>query len=57
MGLVGLGTLLGSDLNVINALLGSSQTVEALLYLIIGLAALKVVVVHAMGSCKGGKCD
>jgi uncharacterized membrane protein YuzA (DUF378 family) len=53
MGLVGLGTLIGSDLNVINALLGSSPTLEAIVYLLVGLAALKLVIMMAMGKgCK-----
>ena len=56
LGLIGLGTLLGSNLNVINMLLGSSPTAEAILYLLIGLAALKAVVMTAMGKCKGGNC-
>jgi len=55
-GLIGLGTLIDSDLNVINAILGGSPTAEAILYLLIGLAALKAVVMTAMGKCKGGKC-
>ena len=52
-GLVGLGMLMGSNLNVVNALLGSWPTVEAIVYLLVGLAALKVVVFCAMGK----KCD
>ncbi len=57
-GLVGLGTLTGSNLNVLNMLLGSWPTVEAIVYLLIGLFALKIVVMHAMGKgCKDGKCD
>ena len=56
LGLTGLGTLIGSNLNVLNMLLGSSPTVEAILYLLIGIAALKAVVMTAMGKCKGGKC-
>ena len=58
MGLVGLGTLISSDLNVLNALFGSWPTVEAIVYLLIGLAALKLVVMTAMGKhCKGGRCS
>ncbi len=56
LGLTGLGTLIGSNLNVLNMLLGSSPTAEAILYLLIGIAALKAVVMAAMGKCKGGKC-
>lgn len=56
-GLVGLGMLMGSDLNVVNALLGGWPTLEAIVYLLVGLAALKKVVVMAIGMhCEGGKC-
>lgn len=56
-GLVGLGMLMGSNLNVVKALLGSWPSVEAIVYLLVGLAALKEIVVMAMGThCKYGKC-
>ena len=54
-GLVGLGTLIGSNLNVVNALFGSWPTVEAIVYLLVGIAALfKIVVMATKGGCK--KC-
>jgi len=57
-GLVGLGMLIGSNLNVVNALLGTWPTIEAIVYLLVGLAALKMVIGMAMGkSCEGGSCD
>ena len=57
-GLVGLGMLLGSNLNVVNLLLGSWPTVEAIVYLLVGLAALEKVVAMSMGKCsKDGKCN
>lgn len=52
-GLVGLGMLLGSNLNVVNMLFGSWPTVEAVVYLLVGLMAVKVLVFKAMGA---GKC-
>lgn len=56
-GLYGLGMLIDSNLNVVNLLLGSWPTVEAIVYLLVGLAALKAVVMTAMGKhCKGGTC-
>ena len=39
-GLVGLGMLLGSDLNVVNMILGSMPTVEAIVYVLVGIAAV-----------------
>jgi len=47
-GLVGLGSLLGSDLNVVHMLLGSWPTVEAVVYLLVGLSALKMIYFHHM---------
>ena len=45
-GLVGLGGLMGSDLNLVNMLLGSMPMVEALVYLLVGLSAVFEVVTH-----------
>lgn len=39
-GLVGLGALIGTNLNVVNMLLGSVPTVESIVYLLVGVAAL-----------------
>ncbi|MFH0837728.1 MAG: DUF378 domain-containing protein [Patescibacteria group bacterium] len=56
-GLVGLGMLTGSDLNVINALLGGWPTAEAIVYLLVGLAALKkVICIAANRHCREGVC-
>lgn len=49
-GLVGLGTLLNTDLNVVNMLVGSMPTVEAVVYLLVGLAGVMKLI-------KGGKCS
>lgn len=58
LGLAGLGALIGSNLNVLNMLLGSWPTVEAIVYLLVGLAALKIVIMMAMGkNCKSGRCE
>jgi uncharacterized membrane protein YuzA (DUF378 family) len=57
-GLVGLGMLIGRNLNLVNLLLGAWPTVEAIVYLLVGLAAVKVLVMLAMGkSCCGEKCE
>lgn len=54
-GLVGLGMLMESNLNVVNLLLGSWPVAEAIVYLLVGLAAVKVLVFMAMGkhACLG----
>ena len=39
-GLVGIGMLIGSNLNVINLLLSSVPTVEGIIYVLVGLAAI-----------------
>jgi len=39
-GLVGAGMLAGGNWNVVNMLLGSMPTVEAVVYLLVGLSAL-----------------
>ncbi|HLD32210.1 MAG TPA: DUF378 domain-containing protein, partial [Candidatus Peribacteraceae bacterium] len=48
-GLVGLGGFLGKNLNVVNLLLGGVPAVEYVVYLLVGLAALKKAVM-------AGKC-
>ena len=42
-GLVGLGMLMDSDWNVVNMILGSVPTLEAVVYVLVGLAAVKMV--------------
>lgn len=49
-GLVGLGTLINTDLNVVNMLVGSMPQVEAVVYLLVGIAGV-------MKLLKGGKCS
>lgn len=48
-GLVGLGMLLNKDLNVIHMLLGGVPTLEAIVYLLVGIMAVKVLAFMAMG--------
>lgn len=49
-GLVGLGMLLGKDLNVVHLILGGLPVwVEAVVYLLVGLMALKVVAFALLG--------
>jgi len=48
-GLVGLGTLIGTDLNVVNMLVGSMPQLEAVVYLLVGIAG--VMKLLKMGKC------
>jgi uncharacterized membrane protein YuzA (DUF378 family) len=50
-GLVGLGMLMGSDLNVVHLVLGSWPVVEGIVYILVGLAA-----VFKIFGCRCGKC-
>jgi uncharacterized membrane protein YuzA (DUF378 family) len=52
-GLIGLGMLLGkgTDWNVVHMILGSWMTVEAIVYLLVGIAAIMRMV-----GCKCKKC-
>ena len=50
-GLTGLGMLLGINLNVVNLILGGMPAVEAIVYVVVGLAAL----ILCFG-CRGNKC-
>jgi uncharacterized membrane protein YuzA (DUF378 family) len=45
-GLVAIGTYMGSNLNVVNLLLGSWPAVESLVYLLVGLSALTLLFTH-----------
>lgn len=50
-GLVGAGMLMGSSWNLVNMLLGGMPTIEAIVYLLVGISA----VVSIFG-CKCKKC-
>lgn len=50
-GLVGVGTLIGSNLNVVNMILGSWPMVEAIVYLLVGAAAVYEIFTHKK-NCK-----
>ncbi len=45
-GLVGLGMLIGTNLNVVNLIFGSMPTLEAIIYLIVGLSTLCKIFMH-----------
>lgn len=50
-GLVGVGMLMGSDLNVVKMLLGAWPMVEAIVYVLVGLAAVMKIF-----GCRCSKC-
>jgi uncharacterized membrane protein YuzA (DUF378 family) len=50
-GLVGVGSLMGSNWNVVNLLLGSWSVVEAIVYILVGVAG-----VASIFGCKCKKC-
>lgn len=50
-GLVGVGMLMGTDLNVVNLIFGSMPMLEAIVYILVGVAA-----VMALIGCKCKKC-
>jgi len=51
-GLVGVGMLVDSNLNLVNLLFGSIPTLEAIIYLLVGVSALWMAL-----ACCGGKCE
>lgn len=50
-GLVGVGMLMGKNLNLVNMLLGKMPTVEAVVYLLVGVCAIVALI-----GCKCAKC-
>ena len=53
-GLVGLGGFMGSNWNLVNMLLGSWPQVEWVVYILVGLAGVKLLIKLCM--CSGGSC-
>lgn len=51
-GLVGVGMLMDKELNLVNMILGSMPTFEAVVYVLVGLAA----VAKLFGGCPCAKC-
>lgn len=59
-GLVGLGMLLGKTVvswNLVNMLLGSMPTAEAIVYVLVGVSAVLMMFHCKCGKCMGGKCE
>lgn len=51
LGLVGLGGLLGSNLDVLGRLLGGSAALMNIVYLLIGISGVMVGHAHMTGKC------
>jgi uncharacterized protein len=45
-GLVGIGGFMGSNLNLVNLILGSAPMVEWIVYVLVGLSAVYLLVTH-----------
>ena len=59
-GLVGLGHLVGGELanwNVVNIIFGSMSKIEALVYVLVGAAAVMSIVGCRCKKCTAGVCD
>lgn len=63
-GLVGVGMLMNNDLNVVHLVLGSVPTLEAVVYILVGLAAVMKVFgykckkcMEACAACGAGDMD
>jgi uncharacterized membrane protein YuzA (DUF378 family) len=50
-GLIGIGMLMGSDFNVVHMILGSVPTLEAVVYILVGVAAIMKIF-----GCRCKKC-
>ena len=53
-GLVGLGMLLGMNLNVVNLLVGGWPTVEAIVYLLVGISVVLKLFHKSCQNCMPG---
>ena len=53
-GLVGVGMLMGSNWNLVNMIFGSWPKLEAIVYLVVGIATLVKIFGCPCKKCKGG---
>lgn len=56
-GVVGVGMLMEKNWNPVNMLVGSWPTVEAVVYLLVGLSAVYKVVAKMSGACGSSSCS
>jgi len=52
-GLVGVGMLMGSDWNVVKMILGTMPTLEAIVYILVGVAAVMKIFGCRCKTCMG----
>ncbi|MBN2087868.1 DUF378 domain-containing protein [Candidatus Peregrinibacteria bacterium] len=50
-GLVGLGSFLDTNLNLVNLLLGSWPVVENIVYLVVGICGIVLLIAHLQKKC------
>jgi uncharacterized membrane protein YuzA (DUF378 family) len=55
-GLVGIGMLASRNWNIVNLIFGNVMWLEAVIYLLVGLAALGMLMKCCCKKCKKGKC-
>ena len=55
-GLVGIGYFFGTNLNVVDLILGSWPAVEAIVFILVGAAGVMKLVGCKCKMCKGGTC-
>lgn len=56
-GLVGVGSFIGSNLNVVNLLFGSWSWLENVIYIVVGTAGILLIVGCKCRKCCGDKCE
>lgn len=59
-GLVGVGMLMGSDWNLVHMITGTIPTLEAVVYVLVGVGAVMKLFgckCHKCASCKDGMCN
>jgi uncharacterized membrane protein YuzA (DUF378 family) len=56
-GLVGLGGLINTNLNLVNLLVGTWPMVEWIVYLLVGVSAIVHSIFCFKGCCGSGKCS
>ncbi len=56
-GFVGVGMLMMKDWNVVHMLLGTMPTFEAIVYILVGVAAVIKIFGCKCKTCAGGTCD
>ncbi|MEK7539282.1 MAG: DUF378 domain-containing protein [Patescibacteria group bacterium] len=55
-GLIGIGMLMNNDWNVVHMVLGAMPTLEAIVYVLVGVAAIMKIFGCKCKRCVGGEC-